>query len=98
VRRRPIRGLIQRALRLGGYELVPVGSSEELSAHLRSRLADLDVNCVLDVGANARDYGAMLRRLGYRGRIVSFEPVLATFTRLPARCADDAELSRRDSG
>jgi FkbM family methyltransferase len=42
---------------------------------LKQVLDKLLINCVLDVGANHGQYGMRLRRMGYRGYIVSFEPV-----------------------
>jgi FkbM family methyltransferase len=51
---------------------------------LRSR-----IDVVLDVGANRGQYGAMLRRFGYRGRIVSFEPLHEPLRTLRRRAAAD---------
>ncbi|MFI7013080.1 FkbM family methyltransferase [Streptomyces sp. NPDC050164] len=47
------------------------------------------VDLVLDVGANNGGYSTMLRRNGYRGRIVSFEPVREPFTHLRVKAAHD---------
>jgi len=75
--------------RLFGYELIHRRKSPTLDAHLRLVLEKLNVDLVIDVGANAGQFGAGLRRLGYRGRILSFEPVTSTFERLQQRAAGD---------
>jgi FkbM family methyltransferase len=51
------------------------------------------INCVLDVGANRGQYARRLRNAGYRGHIVSFEPVAETFARLQAAAAGDPRWS-----
>ena len=49
------------------------------------------VNVVLDVGGNKGQYASSLRRAGYKGRIISFEPVLQTFEQLRRRAEGDPE-------
>ncbi len=56
-------------------------------AHL---LRTRDIRQILDVGANSGQYGSLLRsELGYRDRIVSFEPLTAAHAALTARAAAD---------
>lgn len=52
-------------------------------------LAHHGIDLVFDVGANTGQYAASLRRHGYRGRIVSFEPMTAAHAQLETAAAAD---------
>ena len=66
----------------------PVGMYLEL-LHLRRLLDQLNINCVLDVGANRGQFATELRAFGYRGYIVSFEPLDTEFANLRKRFGRD---------
>ena len=59
-------------------------------AHLQELLRRLAINLVIDVGANQGQFALGLRALGYRGRIVSFEPQTAQYAHLRTLTARDA--------
>ncbi|WP_351233396.1 FkbM family methyltransferase [Streptomyces sp. NPDC002133] len=52
-------------------------------------LRGFGIDVVLDVGANCGQYGVMLRRFGYQGRIVSFEPLNGPLKTLRQRAVAD---------
>jgi len=66
-----------------------------LGDHLKRLFWMLEIDCVLDVGAFVGDYGVFLRGLGYRGRMISFEPVLAAYEQLERISAEDAGWTAR---
>ncbi len=47
------------------------------------------INLVFDVGANIGQYASDLRRMGYNGRIVSFEPLTSAYKSLRERSSKD---------
>ena len=82
--------LHKAAARLAGWELQHIRKDQPtLEAHLRHLLPKLGIDCLLDVGANQGQYGRTLRKAGYKGRIVSFEPVKETFQILKSHADRD---------
>lgn len=77
-------------LRAVGVEAVPAKASSSLLAiHLNVLFSVLEISCVLDVGAKCGEYGLWLRRNGYHGDIISFEPVKTNFRDLTNAAARD---------
>ena len=66
-------------VRRRGFDLVRYPSVESLDDHLATLLRRLRIECVVDVGAHHGEFGLSLRRQGYSGRIVSFEPASESF-------------------
>lgn len=82
---------IQRAFR--AFRIVPKHKVALLfeEIHLQNFLNYFSVDCIFDVGANNGQYATMLRnKVGYKGDIVSFEPI-------PASAEILREKSRKDA-
>lgn len=84
---RRTKNLVRVRLAQVGLELVPFSEGED--AFLGAVLARCGVTCVLDVGANGGQYGLQLRRHGYRGPIISFEPLPDAYGELARVAAAD---------
>jgi FkbM family methyltransferase len=64
-------------LRARGFDVVRYPTPSLYEYHLRELLRVLEIDCVFDVGAAAGQSGQQLRSWGFKGRIVSFEPIPA---------------------
>lgn len=83
---------IPRALlRTLGFDVVRYSrTSSAADARRIQALNDTQVNVVLDVGASVGNYATKLRQSGYRGRILSFEPLSESYEKLAASSRHDS--------
>lgn len=99
-----LRALAHAAIRGTGYEVRKFRPGASTGAQLIRMLSANAIDVVLDVGANVGQFGRELRRVGYEGLIVSFEPLSAARVKLKAaigrdplwKMADQAALGATD--
>ena len=84
-----IKRIVRSALRRLGLDLRLYRPEFSDDARLMAMLSAHRVNLVLDVGANTGQFGELLRSAGYRGRIVSFEPLSAAREQLAVQSGND---------
>ncbi|HSI00113.1 MAG TPA: FkbM family methyltransferase [Reyranella sp.] len=89
-----VRDSVLKVSRSLGYDIVPLREMKErdFALHLGELLARLEIDCVLDVGANVGQYHDFLRsRVLFEGTIVSFEPVRRHVCALRERARTDPD-------
>ena len=80
-----MKDFIRHNLRRIGVDIGPV----RLRRNVMDFVVDREIDLVLDVGANLGQFALSLRRSGYRGRIVSFEPIRSVYQALAATAKAD---------
>jgi FkbM family methyltransferase len=80
---------VKSAIRGLGFDVRRYTPASSDAAQLKAMLSSNSVNVVFDVGANTGQFGKLLRGLGYRGRIVSFEPLSAAREQLLKESRND---------
>ena len=80
---------IRKLLRRAGFEVYRTSIHTSAAAQLARIIERAGIDLVLDIGANAGQYASELRDHGYRGRIVSFEPLSSAHARLAASAQGD---------
>lgn len=85
-----LRKKLKSCLRACGYELRRWPECRtDVFGHLAQIVQRYDIDCVIDVGANRGQFATGLREVGYRGEIISFEPVSSCFEKLSETAAGD---------
>lgn len=82
--------MLRKVLNSAGYDVLKLkNSNSTLSTNLANVIEKKKVGCIIDVGANAGQYGKFLRNIGYTGYILSFEPVSHVFEKLQSTAQHD---------
>jgi FkbM family methyltransferase len=85
-----LRNAVRGTLRRSGFDIVRYDASHSPELRRARLIEERGIGLVLDVGANTGPSAQALRRVGYAGRIVSFEPQAAAYDLLEAACGSDA--------
>lgn len=72
-----------------GYELIKLKKHPTINSHLNIFFKQYQINTIFDVGANKGQYGQLLRKIGYKGDIYSFEPIKSIYEELLQVSSDD---------
>jgi len=70
-----------------GIEIIKY-PTDELNRRIKL-LQHHNIDVIIDIGANIGQYGGEMRALGFKGEIISFEPIKAAFEKLKKNSAND---------
>lgn len=85
-----IKKTIKRLINSAGFDLHRLSPGSNPAFQLLKSLDRFDVDLVLDIGANIGQFSSELRSVGYKGSLISFEPLSAAHRVL-------TETARRDA-
>lgn len=93
-----IRDAIRKSFRSVGLDLIRYNFHNSEDALLRKILDQFEIDLVIDVGANVGQYGSLLRNLGYKNQIYSFEPISEVFSILQIKASKDDNWEAFNNG
>lgn len=89
-----LRWQIKKIVRRLGYDIVPYNPLNYPDARRRWMLLQhYSIDTILDVGANQGQYAVSMRKAGFKGKIVSFEPLSAAYKILAEKAGKDPKWS-----
>ncbi len=77
-----IKKIIKKLFNMMGLEIMRRNPNLALDTHLKYIISQQNIDLVIDVGANSGQFGKLMRDIGYRGKIISFEPTKKAFEKL----------------
>lgn len=80
---------LKRLIRRRGFDVSRYQPRTHAVAKKFDLMQRLGVDLVLDVGANTGQFAGELREQGYRGRIISFEPIAEVYRQLESNAGRD---------
>jgi FkbM family methyltransferase len=69
-----MRNILKHIAQQFGYDILRV-PTDPIARQQRDLFSKYGINLVFDIGANVGQYATRLRQSGYKGRIISFEPL-----------------------
>lgn len=87
--RRRILTAVKSSMETAGVSISRYPPPDSYERHLQEYFRQMQINCVLDVGAYDGRSAAGLRAAGFKGLIISFEPVPASWQQLQKTMGND---------
>jgi len=85
-----IKKIVRKIIRSAGYDIVRYQPEANPTIQSKKLIETFDVDTVIDVGANVGKFGVKLRKLGFQGKIISFEPLSSAFEELQEKAENDS--------
>jgi FkbM family methyltransferase len=79
--------IVQHLLNKLGYQITSY-PEKDLSRRLRL-INHYGINSIIDIGANKGQYSLEMRKFGYSGKLISFEPLSSVFKELQLKASHD---------
>ena len=93
-----VKRVFQALFHWAGLEVVHYPNRLSLGRQLVGLIAEREIDLAIDVGANVGQFGKMIRSSGYKGRLLSYEPVDTSFRQLQETAKGDREWRVHKSG
>src|SRR5580704_9955454 len=88
---RMLKEIVRSLARLTGHEVMSLDRAQGDRRCVAAILNEKRINMVFDVGANFGQFAQWIRKIGYTGRILSFEPLADAYQKLTRVAARDSQ-------